>query len=367
MQLVYISPVPWASFAQRPHKFVEWFHETYGCEVLWVNPYPTRLPALIDLVRLVNKETGTSSGNPKWLTVVNPRSIPVEPLPYSFIINRLLWKNVIFSVKKFINSADCIIGIGKPSDLALQVLNTYPDVFSFYDAMDNFPAFCKGLSRFKMEKTEKKIVSDVKKIIVSSSNLAHHFSELHPDVSLALNACDISMFSDGSSSNQTNVKPVIGYVGMMKHWFDWSLVIAIAEAVPTACIRLIGPIHVPSIKPLPKNIELLPACDHMSAIKAMQDFSIGLIPFKKNELTDSVDPVKYYEYRALGLPVLSTRFGEMELRDCELGVFLMDADTDLNTLVKDALNCKKSDDIDRAFIAENSWSDRFDNIFDKCW
>jgi len=126
-------------------------------------------------------------------------------------------------------------------------------------------------------------------------------------------------------------------------------------------------IHVPSIKPLPKNIELLPACDHMSAIKAMQDFSIGLIPFKKNELTDSVDPVKYYEYRALGLPVLSTRFGEMELRDCELGVFLMDADTDLNTLVKDALNCKKSDDIDRAFIAENSWSDRFDNIFDKCW
>jgi hypothetical protein len=37
------------------------------------------------------------------------------------------------------------------------------------------------------------------------------------------------------------------------------------------------------------------------------------------------------------------------------------------TLVKDALSCKKSDDINRAFKAENSWSGRFDNIFDKCW
>ena len=33
MQLVYFSPVPWASFAQRPHKFVEWFHARCGAIV----------------------------------------------------------------------------------------------------------------------------------------------------------------------------------------------------------------------------------------------------------------------------------------------------------------------------------------------
>lgn len=44
MQLVYLSPLPWDSFSQRPHQFVEWFHNKHGGEVLWIDPYPTRLP-----------------------------------------------------------------------------------------------------------------------------------------------------------------------------------------------------------------------------------------------------------------------------------------------------------------------------------
>jgi len=365
VRLVYLSPVPWSSFAQRPHKFVEWFHQNFEGEVLWINPYPTRLPALVDFIRLVNKEKNTSNVEPEWLTVVNPRSIPIEPLAYSVVFNRMLWKDILHETNKFIADGDCIIGIGKPSELVLKILSDHQNIFSFYDAMDFFPAFCKGISRSKMEKTENKIVSCVNKMIVSSSNLATHFSAQHTSVSLALNACDASMFAD-SFENRHKSKAIIGYVGMMKHWFDWSLVIAIAEAFPDACIRLIGPIHVPSIKPLPENIELLPPCDHISAIKAMQKFSVGLIPFKLNELTQSVDPVKYYEYRAIGLPVLSTRFGEMELRNGESGVFLIDDNSNVKALLNAALNYKSSKEETEMFRAKNSWSDRFDNIFDKC-
>jgi hypothetical protein len=43
----------------------------------------------------------------------------------------------------------------------------------------------------------------------------------------------------------------------------------------------------------------------------MRQWHAGLIPFVRNALTDSVDPVKYYEYRSCGLPVLTTLFGEM--------------------------------------------------------
>lgn len=80
--------------------------------------------------------------------------------------------------------------------------------------------------------------------------------------------------------------------------------------------------------PPPANIKLLPECSHASAIAAMATFSVGLIPFKLNRLTASVDPIKYYEYRALGLPVLCTRFGEMALRDKEPGVWILDEDSD---------------------------------------
>ncbi|MBS7350060.1 MAG: hypothetical protein KIG95_07910, partial [Comamonas sp.] len=67
-------------------------------------------------------------------------------------------------------------------------------------------------------------------------------------------------------------------------------------------------IHPPD---LPSNVELRGPIAHESISGLMRTWHAGLIPFLKNELTQSVDPVKYYEYRACGLPILSTMFGEM--------------------------------------------------------
>ena len=52
MRLVYLSPVPLASFAQRPHHFVQWFHERFDAPVLWIDPTPARLARWSDLRRL---------------------------------------------------------------------------------------------------------------------------------------------------------------------------------------------------------------------------------------------------------------------------------------------------------------------------
>jgi hypothetical protein len=49
MRLIYLSPVAWNSHIQRPHQLVEWFHNETAGEVLWVDPYPTRLPLWRDL------------------------------------------------------------------------------------------------------------------------------------------------------------------------------------------------------------------------------------------------------------------------------------------------------------------------------
>jgi len=91
----------------------------------------------------------------------------------------------------------------------------------------------------------------------------------------------------------------------------------------------------------------------------MQDFDIGLIPFKKNDLTASVDPIKYYEYRALGLPIISTDFGEMSFRENELGTFLSRDTQDITELVRCALLYKADDESIRRFIDKNTWQRRF--------
>lgn len=361
MRLVYFSPVPWASFSQRPHKFVEWFNTRGGGEVLWVDPYPTRFPVLGDFRRAKAGEGIATRGNtPAWLTVLRPRSLPIEPLPGAGVLNRMLWNNVLQTVDAFVGEGECLLAIGKPSELALQVLARHPAIPSLYDAMDDFPAFYRGMSRVAMAKRQREVASRVSRISVSSTALADRFSTYHSKLTLALNACAVDNLPPINAVRKTPGRPILGYIGTIGHWFDWHLVFALAEINPSMCIRLIGPTYALPSEPVPANIELLPACDHGTAIRAMQEFSVGLIPFKCIDLTASVDPIKYYEYRALGLPVLSSRFGEMALREGQAGVFLTDEKADLANLVRMAMVYECGIDEIQEFRKANSWEARFD-------
>lgn len=366
-RLVYLSPVPWKSFAQRPHKFVDWFHSRYKGEVLWIDPYPTRFPLISDFRRFNSNAVKVTSTDdsaeklPQWLTVLSPRSLPVEPLPLSVLLNRWLWKSVLVAIDTFMSPGDTLIGVGKPSKFALEVMRRNPSIPTLYDAMDEFPAFYRGLSRQAMTGCERKIAARATRILVSSTALAHRFAGYSSKLELALNACSLEVLPPINEATTKAEKPIIGYVGTIGQWFDWPLVAALADANPSVLIRLIGPVYFPSPVALPQNIKMLPACDHSMAIKEMQKFSIGLIPFLRNELTASVDPIKYYEYRALGLPVLSTNFGEMTLRKGEGGVFLLNELSDLTEMVRKALEYQAKSVEVLEFRSTNSWSFRFDS------
>jgi hypothetical protein len=178
-------------------------------------------------------------------------------------------------------------------------------------------------------------------------------------VELALNACDMHELAPVASLDLGAKQQVLGYVGTLGRWFDWDLVIALAQANPENRIRLIGPVFTPAPCVLPANIELLPECSHATAITAMATFSVGLIPFKLNRLTASVDPIKYYEYRALGLPVISTRFGEMAQREQEPGVWIVNQGTDLHKTAVEALASKSDRSTIHQFRENNLWANRF--------
>ena len=94
-------------------------------------------------------------------------------------------------------------------------------------------------------------------------------------------------------------------------------------------------------------------------MRAMQDFNIGLIPFKKNKLTESVDPIKYYEDRAPLVAVVSAGFGEMSFRSEEEGIFISRSRQDINQLIEHALLSETDRNKTRMFIRRNTWEARF--------
>lgn len=361
MQLIYLSPVSWFEFSQRPHEMVRQFHAKTGKPVLWIEPYPTRFPVLKDVFSR-SKVQAARHGPPAWLTVVKPRALPIEPLPFSGWLNRVLWQDVILIAQRFAVEPT-LLGIGKPSMLAFQLLREPMFKGSFYDAMDNVSEFYTGWSRYAMRRRQRQTAQAVTTVLASSSALGVQLSTQADHVKLLLNACAserLPALPVAKASSRQDAR-VFGYVGTIARWFDWALVIAVAKRFPNAEIRLIGPVHEVIPPALPGNIRLLPMLPHNEAVIAMAQFDVGLIPFKNSEVTRFVDPIKFYEYRALGLPVVSTAFGEMAARRGLSGVFLLDGQADIASVFERALGFAESVESTTQFRHANSWAIRFED------
>ena len=361
MQLIYLSPVPWSSFAQRPQKFAHWFHHVTQGDVLWIDPYPSRLPRLSDLVHERGNDIGIEAAEP-WVKIVRPRSLPIEPLPFSGLINhRLFWSPLIQTAKDFAKQCKTLVVVGKPSELALRLTAAIPGSDVIYDAMDDFPAFFSGFSRIAMQQREKRVGAIAKTVMASSTLLVEKWRAQHRDVRFVANALDPQLMSTTPEVKSTGSGKVFGYIGTVGRWFDWEWVIQLANARPEDNVLIVGPLSHRHQGTLPDNVSIRPACSHREALALMLTFDVALIPFRQTPLTASVDPIKYYEYVAAGLPVMSTRFGEMCYRGDEPGVYLCDTDDQMQGVSEEALAYTPHRSFIDTFKAKNGWHARFDS------
>ncbi len=99
--------------------------------------------------------------------------------------------------------------------------------------------------------------------------------------------------------------PTIGYVGALEAWIDFEFIWALARARPHWQFEIVGsgPSQA-SFNTPPSNVRLLGEMDRSTLQLTMRHWSVGLIPFKKKLLTEMVNPVKYFEYLAMGCIVV---------------------------------------------------------------
>ena len=359
--LIYFSSVPYDSYAQRPHFMVEAFSKNGFDAILWVDPYPTRFPVISDFRRLMQRKKPAIKRPFAGVDVLQPTAFPIEPLPMSAAINHALaWRPVRDRLLAFArNSAHCVIGVGRPSKLAEWAIDKVPHARSFIDVLDNFPAFYSGISRVSMRQRLQALCVKVDDVYCSSSALSADLKSLRSDAITVLNgyfSTDLQHTSPGTPTH------CIGYVGSIAKWFDWPLVVSIAKALPQTTVRLIGPEFIPRPANLPPNIEMVGEIHHSEVMQYIHDFSVGLIPFRIDDLTAAVDPIKYYEYRCFGIPVWSTDFGEMQYRSEKDGVIHIDAQSDWKKLWNENTQGQFSDEELQAFRKEISWTRRFEPI-----
>jgi teichuronic acid biosynthesis glycosyltransferase TuaH len=324
VKIVYFSPVNWESVAQRPHFFVKSALEYGFSQVLWINPTPSRLPNRSDLLRIKNNNKENSFPCDKRIKIITPKVLPIEPFGKMFdFLSSKEFCSVLREIESFSDENTYFIS-GKPSRLLSYIVENTSYKMFILDIMDDYPEFYSGISKKSMSATLRRLIKYADLCLFSSDMLNRKFGGMAKKSAIVKNACDedflnnirckkVSRHSD-VESDFVSPKKVFGYIGSLAKWFDWNAVIKLAKLYPSYEVKLIGPTFGKIPKNLPINIVMFPSIEHSLVSDELLTFDYGLIPFKVNELTDSVDPVKYYEYCAANLIVVSSRFGEMRNR-----------------------------------------------------
>jgi glycosyltransferase involved in cell wall biosynthesis len=105
---------------------------------------------------------------------------------------------------------------------------------------------------------------------------------------------------------------LIGYHGSLYgDWFDWEGLRAVADAFPKAAVVVIGDDKVARPE-MPANVHFLGLKPQSELPAYLQRLDVGILPFKLNDTTHAVSPLKVYEYLASGVPVAAPPLRSLE-------------------------------------------------------
>lgn len=161
---------------------------------------------------------------------------------------------------------------------------------------------------------EKILMKKVDAVIVTSEGLYERKKGYNPSCYLVKNAVNAKLYSQGFDSEVRN-KKVIGYIGSVDSRVDYELVEYLATSLSDYQFIFIGRVRNPEgevILRRNKNIQLEGAKDVSELPAYLKKFSIGIIPFKRNDFTKNIYPLKINEYLAAGVPVVTTNFSYLD-------------------------------------------------------
>ena len=172
------------------------------------------------------------------------------------------------------------------------------------------------------------------------------------------NGVNQNMFVGSSGEAPADVPqgdgPLLSYHGSLYgDWFDWDALRAVAEAFPDARVQVIGDEH--GHPPVPVNVHFLGLKPQFQLPGYLAAADVSLVPFKLNETTHAVSPLKAYESLAMGVPVAAPPLEPLVGVE---GAFL---DEDLSAAVRAALAAPRLD-ADEARAA-HGWAERVGRLF----
>ena len=311
-----LAAANWEGMWARAQQFMSIFARL-GNRIIYVNPPITHLspfknPALREQTRDCLRPAG------KNIDIYNPPVI----LPFGNMyraVNRINQRIISAGLKRVCREVEF-----EPTIVWTYLPNTVDLILPekavlVYDCADEHTAFPGLINKKTVSQMEAELFDRAAASLASASELYRRKKDIAPRLAIIPNGADVEHFSCARQPGITVPeelkdlpRPLVGYIGAVSDWLDQEMLRAAALVHPDWSVVLIGPVDTDAacLKGLP-NVRLLGHKAYSELPAYLNCFNVAVIPFKINELTRGVNPVKLYEYLAAGKPVVSSDLPEV--------------------------------------------------------
>jgi glycosyltransferase involved in cell wall biosynthesis len=247
---------------------------------------------------------------------------------------------------------------------------------SIYDITDDWTKFSGNQSQLELTTDQDAtLCKSCDHVIVCSQQLFDDKSNLVDPAKLHLipNGVHVDHYDAVADTSlpihtlaQTWDKPVFGYTGTIHgDRVDVQLIASVAQAYPSATIAMVGPnlLEQADQQELDqlRNIVFTGSQPYSQLPDIMRAFDVCMVPHRVTPFTESLNPIKLWEYLAAGKAIVSTNVAGF--RDFPELLFVSSTHDDFKENLSVALSADKSAANDRQAVAKlHSWDSRLQDV-----
>jgi len=238
-----------------------------------------------------------------------------------------------------------------------------------YDCIDELEVHVRRPELADLYHTwEEQLVRRASGAVVTAERLGEALRARRPDLPVRLirNGVDVDRFQHLSTSCPrprdvpATERPVVGFVGALYEWIDWDMIRETARRLPDFDFVFVGPQRARGngngLAALP-NVRFLGARPYDRVPAYLKTFDVCWIPFRQNDVGAAANPVKMYEYLALGKPVVTTPVADTDSFGRLIDV--VRSPTEMAGCLRTALETRSTDvDARIAYARQNEWNVR---------
>jgi len=248
--------------------------------------------------------------------VLSPLVLPFHANPAVRQLNRRLLPRLVGRATRSLGMSRPILWAYVPqAEVLIDVLQPSLVVYHCVDDI----ASQAGIDAASFRAAETRFAARADLVLASAPELARRMRTLNGNVLDAPNVADTELFATSLGEGPLDPAmaalpaPRIVFTGaIVTTKLDLALLVELARLRPSWSFALVGPVGPGdpradvSVLAGEPNVHLLGGRAYRELPAVLRAADAGLIPYARNPLTESIFPMKVYEYLAAGLPVVAT-------------------------------------------------------------